>query len=149
VRLAVRSPGTTTGLKRRKRAHENVNPKFTYVGIRVKDLDESIDFYTKLFGMKLAGRQKIDVSHGEIANLVSEEGGFPLELNWYEKKSLYDARYTVGEGLDHLCFQVGSIDATIAKAKKMGYRVPEDIKSKTSRWAYVEDPNGIWVEVFQ
>ncbi len=126
-----------------------VNPKFTYVGIRVKDLDESIGFYSKLFGMKLAGRSKIDVTHGELASLVSEEGGFPLELNYYEKKSLYDKRYTVGEGLDHLCFQVESVDETLRRAKKMGYRVLKEIKTKTSRWAYVEDPNGIWVEVFQ
>jgi lactoylglutathione lyase len=126
-----------------------VKPKFTYVGIRVKDLDESISFYTKLFGMKLSGRSKIDVTHGEVASLVSEEGGFPLELNYYEKKSLYDKRYTVGEGLDHLCFQVESLDETLGKAKKMGCRVIREIKTKTSRWAYVEDPNGIWVEVFQ
>jgi lactoylglutathione lyase len=126
-----------------------VNPKFTCIGIRVRDLDESISFYSKLFGMKLIGRSKIDVTHGEVASLVSEEGGFPLELNYYEKKSLYDKRYFVGEGLDHLCFQVESIDRTLAKAKEMGFRVPKEIRTKTSRWAYVEDPNGIWVEIFQ
>jgi catechol 2,3-dioxygenase-like lactoylglutathione lyase family enzyme len=126
-----------------------VKPKFTYVGIRVKDLDESISFYSKLFGMKLADRSKILATHGETATLVSEEGGFPLELNFYEKKSLYDKRYTVGEGLDHLGFRVESIDGTIAMAKKMGCRLPRDVKTKTSRWAYLEDPNGIWIEIFQ
>ena len=126
-----------------------MNPKFTYVGIRVKDMDESISFYSKLFGMKLAGKSRIDVTHGEVVTLVTEEGGFPLELNYYEKESPYDKRYTVGEGLDHLCFQVDSIDATLTKAREMGYRVPEEIRTMTSRWAYVEDPNGIWVEIFQ
>ncbi len=29
--------------------------KFAYVGIRVKDLDKSIDFYTTLLGMKVTG----------------------------------------------------------------------------------------------
>jgi lactoylglutathione lyase len=126
-----------------------VKSKFTYVGIRVKDLDASIEFYTKLFGMKLSGRSKIEVTHGEVASLVSEEGGFPLELNFYQKGSLYDKRYTVGEGLDHLCFQVENVDETVALAKKLGHPLVKEIRTKTARWAYVEDPNGIWIEVFQ
>ena len=123
--------------------------KLTYVGVRVKDLDESISFYSKLLGMKLADRSKIAATHGETATLVSEKGGFPLELNFYEKESRYAKRYTVGEGLDHIGFRVESIDGTLAKAKKMGCRLLNDVKTKTSRWAYVEDPNGIWIEIFQ
>jgi catechol 2,3-dioxygenase-like lactoylglutathione lyase family enzyme len=142
-------PPNDDRLKETRKFPGFVKPKFTYVGIRVKDMDESIGFYSKLFGMKVAGRSKLEVTHGEVATLVSEKKGFPLELNWYEKKSLYDKRYTVGEGLDHLCFQVESIDETLAKAKKMGFRSPKQIRTKTSRWAYVEDPSGIWVEVFQ
>ena len=79
--------------------------KFTYVGIRVTDLQKSIDFYTKVLGMKLLHRSKIKLTKGETADLVSKQGGFALELNYYEKGSPYNTRYVVGEGLDHLAFR--------------------------------------------
>jgi catechol 2,3-dioxygenase-like lactoylglutathione lyase family enzyme len=69
-------------------------------------------------------------------------------LNYYEKDSPYNTKYTVGEGLDHLAFKVEDIDSAIREAKKAGYRTPLEIKTKTSRWAYIEDPDGIWVEIF-
>jgi catechol-2,3-dioxygenase len=37
--------------------------KFTYVGIRVRDLKRSIEFHTKLLGMKVAGRGRLS-RHG-------------------------------------------------------------------------------------
>lgn len=122
--------------------------KFSYAGVRVKDLGKSIDFYTKLLGMKITGRGKIAETRGETVGLESEEGGFSLELNYYEKGSPYNTKYIVGEGLDHLAFKVDDIDSAMREAKKAGYRIPLEIKTKTSRWAYIEDPNGIWVEIF-
>ena len=122
--------------------------KFRYVGIRVKDLDASIAFYTKVLGMNLRERDKIDATKGEAAFLATEEGGFVLELNYYEKGSRFATAYTAGEGLDHLAFQVEDLDNALAEAKKAGYPVVSSIKTPTSRWAYIEDPNGIWIELF-
>jgi catechol 2,3-dioxygenase-like lactoylglutathione lyase family enzyme len=61
--------------------------KFYYVGIRVKDLEKSVDFYTKLLGMKVKGRTKIEQTKGENVRLETEEGGFLLELNYYPTDS--------------------------------------------------------------
>jgi lactoylglutathione lyase len=121
--------------------------KFLYVGMRVKSLEESIKFYTNVFGMRLSDRTKIEQTKGEVANLVSEDGGFPLELNYYQDDSPYATEYTVGEGLDHLAFLVEDIDEAIARAKKFGSREVLEVRTEKSRWAYVEDPNGIWVEL--
>lgn len=43
--------------------------KFPYVGIRVKDLQKSIDFYTKLLCMKVKGRSRIEQTKGETVGL--------------------------------------------------------------------------------
>ena len=122
--------------------------KFLYTGIRVKDLDGSIEFYTKLLGMKVKGRSKIAVAKGEVASLVSEDGGFELELNHYDRSSKHNTRYTVGEGLDHLAFKAEDLEKLIAEAKKMGYPVVAEMKTDSSRWVYIRDPNGIWIELF-
>jgi lactoylglutathione lyase len=122
---------------------------YFYTGIRVKDLDESVDFYTKVLGMKVAGRSKVPIAKGEVVNLVSEDGGFTLELNHYGKASKYNSRYTVGEGLDHLAFKADDLDGLLAEAKKMGYPAIAEMKTEQSRWVYLKDPNGIWIELFQ
>jgi lactoylglutathione lyase len=122
--------------------------KFEYVGIRVTNLQKSIDFYTKLLGMKVAGRSKIEQTKGETVALRSEEGGFILELNYYEKDSPYNTPYTAGEGLDHLAFKVDNLDKALEEARSAGHRVILEMKANSGRWAYIEDPDGIWIELF-
>lgn len=122
--------------------------KFTYVGIRVKDLRKSIDFYSKLLGMKVKGRSRIEQTKGETVGLESEERGFVLELNYYDKESPYYTEYIVGEGLDHLAFGVEDLSKALDEARAGGYRVISEMKANGSRWAYIKDPNGIWIELF-
>jgi lactoylglutathione lyase len=122
--------------------------KFMYVGIRVTDLQRSVDFYTGLLGMQVTGRGKIGQTRGETVGLQSEKDGFILELNHYEEGSPYDTRYSAGEGLDHLAFKVDDLDKALEEATKAGHRTVLDMKADGSRWAYIEDPDGIWIEIF-
>ena len=122
--------------------------KFEYVGIRVTNLQNSIDFYTKLLGMKVAGRGKLEQTKGETVALKSEEGGFTLELNYYEKDSPYNTPYAAGEGLDHLAFKVDNLDKALEETRKAGHRAILEMKANESRWAYIEDPDGNWIELF-
>ncbi len=122
--------------------------KLTYTGIRVMDLAESIEFYSNVLGMHETGRTKIAETNGEAVSLVSEDDGPTLELNHYGKGSRFDTKYAVGESLDHLAFQVEDLDAFLREARRRGIPVPLEMKTASSRWAYVEDPNGIWIEVF-
>ena len=36
----------------------------------------------------------------------------------------------------------------LKEAAKAGYPTVLDMKGETSRWAYIEDPNGIYIELF-
>ena len=122
--------------------------KFTYVGIRVKDLEESINFYTGPLGMKMKGRSKIAQTRGETVALETDDGGFILELNYYGKDSPYYSDYMTGEALDHLAFSTEDLNEALKVARTNGYRVISEHKSNGNSWAYVEDPNGIWIELF-
>lgn len=123
--------------------------KFTYVGIRVKDMDTSVGFYTRVLDMKEVGRSRIEQTKGDVASLQSADGSFTLELNHYDADSPYSTKYVVGEGLDHLAFGVSSLDEALRHAKEAGHPVVHQVRTGKSRWAYVEDPNGIWVELFE
>ena len=123
--------------------------KFIYTGIRVRDLEASVKFYTGVLGMKEIGRSTIAMAKGTVVNLVTEDGGPILELNYYEKGSPFDAKYTVGEGLDHLAFEVPNLDAALAEAKKAGHPMVQEMRMPASRWAYIEDPDGNWIELCQ
>ena len=113
----------------------------------MKDLEESIDFYTRVLGMKVTGRSKIDAAKGEVVGLESEAGGHSLELNFYRKGSKFATRFVAGEGLDHLAFQVEDLDEALAEAREAGYAPVLEMKTDKSRWAYIVDPNGIYVEL--
>jgi lactoylglutathione lyase len=122
--------------------------KLVYVGIRVTNLQRSIDFYTKVLGMNVKGRGKIDQTKGETVGLQSEKDGFVLELNYYEKDSPFNTKYLVGEGLDHIAFKVDNLERALEEAKKSGHKTILEMKADGSRWAYIEDPDGIWIELF-
>jgi lactoylglutathione lyase len=122
--------------------------KLTYVGIRVTNLEKSIDFYTKLLGMKMMGRSKMEQTKGETVGLQSEEKGFVLELNYYEKDSPYNYKYACGEGLDHLGFKVDDLNKALEEARKAGHPCILEMKANGGRYAYIQDPDGIWIELF-
>ena len=134
---------------RRSISSGSLEAKFTYVGIRVKDLEESVAFYTGFLGMKVRGRSRFEQTKGDAVSLESPDGKFEIELNHYDDDSPYNVPYVVGEGLDHLAFAVEDLDAALDEARKNGHQVKADIRTDKSRWAFVEDPNGIWVELFK
>ena len=123
--------------------------KFFYVGIRVTNLQRSIDFYTTVLGFKVLNRGKIEQTRGETVALQGEDGGFVLELNYYEPGSPYATPYTAGEGLDHLAFKVENLDHALEEARQAGHPPILQLTSPEGRWAYIEDPDGIWIELFQ
>jgi lactoylglutathione lyase len=121
---------------------------FYYTGVRVRDLDRSIRFYTEVLGMNLVFRMKIRRQHGEVAVLKSPRGKQKLELNWYEPGSKYATPYAKGEGLDHLAFRTGSLSKAKADFRRKGVKiVGRYVGPRGGEWFYITDPDGIWIEI--
>lgn len=104
----------------------------------------SVDF-TVLLDTIVVQKVRFDRTKGEAVVLQSPEGGLILELNHYEKDSLFNTVYSVCEALDHLAFKVDDLDRSL---KEAGHRVLMEMGINNARWFYVEDPNGIWIELF-
>jgi catechol 2,3-dioxygenase-like lactoylglutathione lyase family enzyme len=98
--------------------------KFAYTGIRVRDVEESVRFYTGVLGMREMGRSTIAEAGGTVVSLVSEDGGFPLELNHYAKGSRFDTAFEAGEAMDHLAFQVENLDKARSKPRRRATHPP-------------------------
>ncbi len=118
--------------------------------LRVKDLQESIRFYTETLGMKLL-RQK-DYPGGEftLAFLGYEEESrgsvFELTHNWGKSD------YEIGDAFGHLAIGVDDIEATCDRMRATGaeiVREPGPMKHGTTVIAFVKDPNGYMIELIE
>jgi lactoylglutathione lyase len=125
-------------------------PRMIYTGIRVKDMDQSIAFYTEVLGMKLVERQKTPQTEGEVATLKSADSEQELELNWYKEGSRFGTPFANGSEVDHLGFDVENLDDWIGSLEKKGINILVRIR-EIGGWneAFIEDPNGIWIEFLQ
>src|SRR3970282_195653 len=119
---------------------------FRYTGIGVRDLDRSIELYTKVLGMRVTWRMKIRETGGEIAVLKSPRGKQRLELNWYPPRGRY-RRYRHGAELDHLAFAVPNVDAFLRENRPEFKVAMNPFNEGSDRLAYVTDPDGVWIEL--
>lgn len=105
----------------------------SYFGIRVTNLEKSIDFYTKVFNLVEIAR-----GGGEISKWVlfkDPKSGQRLELNWYSDKSAYATPYVPGEGLDHIGVRVRSVADTLKRLASMGIKPStKELGSNTDTW---------------
>lgn len=117
-----------------------------YAGVRVRDLDRSLTFYRAL-GMKVARRGTME--HGGIyVHLKSPGSPQVLELNYYPRRNRFYEPYRKGSELDHLGFWVEDVDACLEFLKGLGAKETVMPWSEGRyRLAFVEDPDGIPIEV--
>lgn len=119
-----------------------------YAGIRVTDPDRSVKFYTEGLGLKETSRGHM--SHGGLfIGLQDPNTMQQLELNWYPPDSPYNTPYAVGEGLDHLGFEVEDAPATYRRLLLLGATPAIEPWLEQGRYwiGYVRDPDGLWIEV--
>lgn len=117
--------------------------------IRVTDMDRSIEFYSKAFGLIVA--DILDFDGFTLIYLSNEEGDFELELTFNKGQ---DRPYNLGNGYGHLAFSVDDINAEQQRLSDLGFS-PGDVKSldhdgeRLATFFFLEDPDGYKIEVLQ
>jgi lactoylglutathione lyase len=118
--------------------------------LRVGDLKRSIDFYSKVLGMKVL-RQK-DYPDGRFTlafvGYGDEDKEAVLELthNWDT------AKYELGNGYGHVALEVDDAYMACEEVRKRGGKVTREagpMKHGTTVIAFVEDPDGYKIEFIQ
>ncbi len=125
--------------------------RFLHTMIRVKDLDRSIDFYTRLLGMHVI-RHK-DFEGGRFTNVFvgygDEDSETVLELthNWDQEEP-----YSHGTGFGHLAVGVPDIYATCEALEAEDVNIPRPpgpMKHGSTVIAFIEDPDGYKIELIE
>ncbi len=122
--------------------------KFLHTMIRVKDIDESLKFYTEVLNMKLDHRKRLDDCW--LYFLTDEGNTCQIELTVNDETP--EGGYNLGSGFGHFAFAVESLDDFSAKIEKLGYSYlypPFDLNGKGSKIAFIKDPDGYEIELIE
>ena len=118
--------------------------------LRVNDLQESISFYDKFFGMKVLRQQDFPDGKFSLAfvGYGDEENNTVIELthNWDTNN------YDHGEAYGHIAIEVDDAYETCAKIKELGGNVLRNagqMMHGKKAIAFIEDPSGYKVELIQ
>jgi lactoylglutathione lyase len=116
-------------------------------------MEKSIDFYTRLLGLKLLSRREIKQNNAEIAFLQDAEGkGCTLELTFYRNQTKFAQPEYEERLFDHLGFEVADMGKVIAALRKENVTITDEpfkFGSNGPVIAFVEDPDGTLIELIE
>ncbi len=118
--------------------------------LRVGDLQRSIDFYTKVMGMKLLRTTDRPDQKYSLVFLGYEANPDQAEL---ELTYNYDiSQYEMGTAYGHIAIGVENAAATCAAVKAVGGNVTREagpVKGGSTVIAFVQDPDGYKIELIE
>lgn len=124
-------------------------PRFLHTSIFVNDMNESIHFYTDVLGLKLLGGPNHHPGNADMA-FVGNDWNSYIEL-------VYDLEehppYSIGNRYEHLAIEAdGDLREYVDGLRAKGVKITKDVyksPSGTRAIAFIEDPNGIPVELLE
>jgi lactoylglutathione lyase len=124
--------------------------RFLHTMLRVGDLQRSIDFYTKVLGMKLLRTSDNPEYKYTLAFLGygSNPEHAELELTYNHGVDSYD----MGTAYGHIALSTEDIYATCDQVRALGgniTREPGPVKGGSTVIAFITDPDGYKVELIE
>jgi len=118
--------------------------------IRVGDLEKSIDFYTRIMGMRLLRRKDYPGGRFTLAfvGYGDEADTAVIELTWNWDTTSYD----LGNAFGHIAIAVDDIYTVCDRIRADGgfiSREPGPMKHGNTVIAFVRDPDGYAIELIE
>ena len=122
--------------------------KLLHTMIRVKNIEKSLEFYTKLLNMELCEKRRLEDCW--LYFLTDKESGVQIELTYNDE--IPENAYEIGSGFGHFAFEVSSMEEFSKKLYSFGYSYlyePFDLTGKGSKIAFIKDPDGYEIELIE
>lgn len=115
--------------------------RLDHVGIYVRDLEKSLNFYREIFGFP--EHHRLDTAESRIAFL--HVGGGLLEL--IQRPGA--PGIAPGGRWSHVSFQIDNYDGLVSRLERMGLDLRKVTLDDGSRVAFFKDPDGHDVEIME
>lgn len=116
--------------------------------LRVGDLQRSIDFYTRVLGMRLLRQKEYPDGKFTLAfvGYGDERDNTVIELTYNWDTDHYD----IGKGFGHLAIEVDDVYKAVEDLRERGGKVIREagpMNAGTTIIAFIEDPDGYQIEL--
>ena len=120
--------------------------KFLHTRMRVDDLDKTVAFYEKVFGLEVSRRHE-SPRGSKLVFLAVPNSEEEIEITYYPGSGSVQ----VQEDLMHLAFEVESMEAFAQHLQQVGHSFSDGPtkSSSGSVFAFVDAPEGYEVEVIE
>jgi len=123
--------------------------KMIHTMIRVLDLERSIEYYGKAFGLEVS--QQLDFDDFALVYLRNDENDMEVELTLNKGR---EEPYAHGDGYGHFAVCVDDLDGEHERFEQLGLDPQQIVEfapggNKIARFFFVKDPDGYDIEVLE
>jgi len=120
--------------------------KWDHAGIKVADMDRSLQFYCGLLGFEI--QEDLDIFGRRFVFVGNESTSMEIEQG-NPGDTQMDPRFQTGQ--NHLAFLVDDVRALVERLKSQGVPVVlEPLSTRPDRVvSFIEDPDGIFIQLIE
>ncbi|WP_034300724.1 lactoylglutathione lyase [Alkalibacterium sp. AK22] len=125
-----------------------MSKRMLHTCVRVKDLDQSLEFYSDVLGMKEVRRLDYPDFKFTLVYLALPGDEVELELTYnYDQSEPYE----LGNGYGHIAIGVDNLEDTHEEFSQSGQDVTElkGLSDGAASYFFIKDPDGYKIEIIQ
>lgn len=128
--------------------------KINHIGIAVRNLDETLPFYTETLGLTFKDVDKVESEGVKVAFCSIGESNFELLEPLHEESPIAKFIEKRGEGIHHIALEVDDIQARLEQFKTEGIRMINDQPKQGAHdtqvaFLHPKAANGVLLELCQ
>lgn len=126
--------------------------KIDHIAIVIKELDQTVNTYSKLLGVEPYHREKVIEQKVEVASLKIGQSNIELVSPLDNDSGIAKFLSQKGEGIHHICFRVDNIEAELSRLDKLGFQLIDKkprIGAEGAKIAFLhpKTANGVLIEL--
>ena len=134
-----------------------MNIELDHIGIAVRSIDEGLNFYERILGMRIDGRETVAAERVNVAMLPCGPGNSNprIELLEASEEASTIARFIEkrGPGLHHIALRVEDLNAAVSRLREQGACLLNEPQTGAAGHTYVfvhpQSTGGVLLELIQ